>query len=184
MSSGFLAKPLAQVRSSMKALASVEIAGRSSSAGSSTCSVCAARASRTPRSRGGWWSMSGSRISYHPRHCGRSYAGLIEEFSIALAPVLFGAGSRLFEGVDAGSAWPWRGPHGADAAGDPPEVSPRVSGGATALAAATTAARPSVGRRTKPRSRSVVSQSRCRPGSAPLPANPGSSRQRHLEAGA
>ncbi|WP_159621907.1 dihydrofolate reductase family protein [Ruania rhizosphaerae] len=29
-------------------------------------------------------------------------AGLIDEFSIALAPVLFGAGIRLFEGVDAG----------------------------------------------------------------------------------
>ena len=29
-------------------------------------------------------------------------AGLIEEFSIALSPVLFGSGIRLFEGVDAG----------------------------------------------------------------------------------
>jgi dihydrofolate reductase len=29
-------------------------------------------------------------------------AGLIDEFSIALSPVLFGAGVRLFEGVDAG----------------------------------------------------------------------------------
>jgi dihydrofolate reductase len=29
-------------------------------------------------------------------------AGLIDEFSIALSPVLFGAGIRLFEGVDAG----------------------------------------------------------------------------------
>ncbi|SEE87710.1 dihydrofolate reductase family protein [Jiangella alba] len=29
-------------------------------------------------------------------------AGLVDEFSIALAPVLFGAGVRLFEGVDAG----------------------------------------------------------------------------------
>jgi dihydrofolate reductase len=29
-------------------------------------------------------------------------AGLIDEFTIALAPVLFGAGIRLFEGVDAG----------------------------------------------------------------------------------
>lgn len=28
-------------------------------------------------------------------------AGLVDEFSIALAPVLFGAGTRLFEGVDA-----------------------------------------------------------------------------------
>jgi dihydrofolate reductase len=28
--------------------------------------------------------------------------GLVEEFSIALSPVLFGAGTRLFEGVDAG----------------------------------------------------------------------------------
>ncbi len=28
-------------------------------------------------------------------------AGLIDEFSIALSPVLFGAGIRLFEGVDA-----------------------------------------------------------------------------------
>ena len=29
-------------------------------------------------------------------------AGLIDEFSIALSPVLFGSGVRLFEGVDAG----------------------------------------------------------------------------------
>ncbi|MCW2810789.1 MAG: dihydrofolate reductase [Friedmanniella sp.] len=29
-------------------------------------------------------------------------AGLVDEFSIALAPVLFGSGVRLFEGVDAG----------------------------------------------------------------------------------
>lgn len=29
-------------------------------------------------------------------------AGLIDEFSVALSPVLFGAGVRLFEGVDAG----------------------------------------------------------------------------------
>ena len=29
-------------------------------------------------------------------------AGLIDEFSIALSPVLFGSGIRLFEGVDAG----------------------------------------------------------------------------------
>ena len=29
-------------------------------------------------------------------------AGLIDEFSVALSPVLFGSGVRLFEGVDAG----------------------------------------------------------------------------------
>ena len=29
-------------------------------------------------------------------------AGLVDEFSVALSPVLFGAGVRLFEGVDAG----------------------------------------------------------------------------------
>jgi dihydrofolate reductase len=29
-------------------------------------------------------------------------AGLIDEFTIALSPVVFGAGIRLFEGVDAG----------------------------------------------------------------------------------
>jgi dihydrofolate reductase len=29
-------------------------------------------------------------------------AGMIDEFSIALSPVLFGSGIRLFEGVDAG----------------------------------------------------------------------------------
>ena len=29
-------------------------------------------------------------------------AGLIDEFSITLSPVLFGSGTRLFEGVDAG----------------------------------------------------------------------------------
>ena len=28
-------------------------------------------------------------------------AGLIDEFSITLSPVLFGSGTRLFEGVDA-----------------------------------------------------------------------------------
>ena len=31
------------------------------------------------------------------------HAGLVDEFSIALSPVLFGSGIRLFEGVDAGS---------------------------------------------------------------------------------
>jgi hypothetical protein len=30
------------------------------------------------------------------------HAGLVDEFSIALSPVLFGSGIRLFEGVDAG----------------------------------------------------------------------------------
>lgn len=30
-------------------------------------------------------------------------AGLVDEFSVALSPVLFGSGIRLFEGVDAGS---------------------------------------------------------------------------------
>ncbi|MDP4511854.1 dihydrofolate reductase family protein [Nonomuraea turcica] len=29
-------------------------------------------------------------------------AGLVDEFSIALSPVLFGSGVRLFESVDAG----------------------------------------------------------------------------------
>ena len=29
-------------------------------------------------------------------------AGLVDEFTIALSPVLFGAGIRLFDGVDAG----------------------------------------------------------------------------------
>jgi dihydrofolate reductase len=29
-------------------------------------------------------------------------SGLIDEFSVALSPVLFGSGIRLFEGVDAG----------------------------------------------------------------------------------
>jgi dihydrofolate reductase len=29
-------------------------------------------------------------------------AGLVDEFSVALSPVLFGSGIRLFEGVDAG----------------------------------------------------------------------------------
>ena len=29
-------------------------------------------------------------------------AGLVDEFAIALSPVLFGSGVRLFEGVDAG----------------------------------------------------------------------------------
>jgi dihydrofolate reductase len=41
-------------------------------------------------------------------------AGLVDEFTIALSPVLFGSGIRLFEGVDA-AAWPWsrsaRSPH-------------------------------------------------------------------------
>ena len=31
-------------------------------------------------------------------------AGLIDEFTIALSPVLFGSGIRPFEGVDAGRA--------------------------------------------------------------------------------
>ncbi len=48
-------------------------------------------------------------------------AGPIDEFTIALSPVLFGSGIRLFEGVDAGRAAlePVR---GADAAGDPPDL--------------------------------------------------------------
>lgn len=29
-------------------------------------------------------------------------AGLVEEFSVAVSPVLFGSGVRLFEGVDSG----------------------------------------------------------------------------------
>ena len=29
-------------------------------------------------------------------------AGLIDEFTLALSPVLFGSGIRLFEGIDAG----------------------------------------------------------------------------------
>ena len=33
-------------------------------------------------------------------------AALIDEFTIALSPVLFGSGIRLFEGVDAGRATP------------------------------------------------------------------------------
>jgi hypothetical protein len=49
-------------------------------------------------------------------------AGLIDEFSIALSPVLFGSGIRLFEGVDAGPRGPGSGPFGADAAGDPPDL--------------------------------------------------------------
>jgi len=49
-------------------------------------------------------------------------AGLIDVFSIALSPVLFGSGIRLFEGVDAGrvALEPVR--RGADAAGDPPDL--------------------------------------------------------------
>src|SRR4030088_2488893 len=49
-------------------------------------------------------------------------AGLIDEFSIALSPVLFGSGIRLFEGVDAGrlALEPVR--EEADAAGDPPDL--------------------------------------------------------------
>jgi dihydrofolate reductase len=48
-------------------------------------------------------------------------AGLIDEFSIALSPVLFGSGIRLFEGVDAGrvALEPVR---AAGAAGDPPDL--------------------------------------------------------------
>ena len=49
-------------------------------------------------------------------------AGLIDEFSITLSPVLFGSGIRLFEGVDAGRVALGAGPRGADAAGDPPDL--------------------------------------------------------------
>ena len=49
-------------------------------------------------------------------------AGLIDEFSIALSPVLFGAGIRLFEGVDAGRVALEPVHRGADAAGDPPDL--------------------------------------------------------------
>ena len=49
-------------------------------------------------------------------------AGLINEFSIALSPVLFGSGIRLFEGVDTGRVAldPVR--RRVDAAGDPPDL--------------------------------------------------------------
>jgi dihydrofolate reductase len=42
-------------------------------------------------------------------------AGLIDEFSIAPSPVLFGSGIRLFEGVAAGRVALQPGPRGADA---------------------------------------------------------------------
>ena len=48
-------------------------------------------------------------------------AGLVDEL-LALAPVLFGSGTRLFEGVDASRARPGAGPRGADGAGDPPDL--------------------------------------------------------------
>jgi dihydrofolate reductase len=49
-------------------------------------------------------------------------AGLIDEFSIALSPVLFGSGIRLFENVDAGrvALEPVR--RGALSTGDAPDV--------------------------------------------------------------
>ena len=49
-------------------------------------------------------------------------AGLIDEFSIALSPVLFGSGIRLFEGVDAGriALEPVRAE--SSRAGDPPDL--------------------------------------------------------------
>ncbi len=49
-------------------------------------------------------------------------AGLIDEFTVALSPVLFGSGIRLFEGVDADSVALEPVPRGADAAGDPPDL--------------------------------------------------------------
>ena len=49
-------------------------------------------------------------------------AGLIDEFSIALSPVLFGSGVRLFEGVDA----PPRGP-GADNRAEPTQRVTRLT---------------------------------------------------------
>jgi dihydrofolate reductase len=49
-------------------------------------------------------------------------AGLIYEFTIALSPVLFGSGIRLFEGVGRGPRGPGAGPRGADAAGDPSDL--------------------------------------------------------------
>src|SRR5450631_68561 len=49
-------------------------------------------------------------------------AGMIDEFSIALSPVLFGSGIRLFEGVDAGRVALEPVLTGADAPGDPPDL--------------------------------------------------------------
>ena len=49
-------------------------------------------------------------------------AGLIDEFTIALSPVLFGSGIRLFEGVDAGRVALEPVHRGADATGDPPDL--------------------------------------------------------------
>ena len=49
-------------------------------------------------------------------------AGLIDEFTIALSPVLFGSGIRLFEGVDAGPRGPGAGPRGALPKGDAPDL--------------------------------------------------------------
>lgn len=49
-------------------------------------------------------------------------AGLLDEFSIALSPVLFGSGIRLFQGRGRGPRGPGAGLRGADAAGDPPDL--------------------------------------------------------------
>ena len=65
------------------------------------------QAARAPQS-GGIWVRGGAGASGRDR-CGNRAtileyvnAGLIDDFSIALSPVLFGSGIRLFEGVDAG----------------------------------------------------------------------------------
>jgi dihydrofolate reductase len=49
-------------------------------------------------------------------------AGLVDEFSITLSPVLFGAGTRLFDGVDASKGRAGAGPFGAVVAGDAPDL--------------------------------------------------------------
>jgi dihydrofolate reductase len=36
-----------------------------------------------------------------PRECAVPHTGLVDEFTIALSPVLFGTGIHLFDGVDA-----------------------------------------------------------------------------------
>jgi len=49
-------------------------------------------------------------------------AGLIDEYTIALSPVLFGSGIRPVRGRGRGPRGPGAGPRGADAAGDPPDL--------------------------------------------------------------
>ena len=97
-------------------------------------------------------------------------AGLIDEFSIALSPVLFGSGIRLFEGVDAGrvALEPVRAEP--TAAGDPPDLrSPGAIAVSTSAGRLRSATRVTHARLSKSAARiGVVSTGVCRLGGQKL----------------